>query len=106
MPEGLTPEDVKPFNEIFIGTKGHLGTGGRGESFRLIPESKMQDFKMPPQVLKRSPGHFQDWTQACKGGDPACSNFGIAGPYTVWMLLRAISWRFPCNRQERRETAE
>ncbi len=95
VPEGLTREDVKPFNEIFIGTKGHLGTGGRGESFRLIPESKMPDFKLPPQVLKRSPGHFQDWIQACKGGDPACSNFSIAGPYTEWMLLGAISWRFP-----------
>ncbi len=95
VPEGLTREDVKPFNEVFVGTKGHLGTGGRGESFRLIPEAKMQDFTLPPQVLKRSPGHFQDWIQACKGGDPACSNFSIAGPYTEWMLLGAISWRFP-----------
>jgi hypothetical protein len=46
-------------------------------------------------VLKRSPGHFQDWIRACKGGEPACSNFTIAGPYTEWMLLGAISWRFP-----------
>ncbi len=95
VPEGLTREDVKPFNEIFIGTKGFMGTSGRGESVRLIPESKMQTYKKPPEVLKRSPGHFQDWIQACKGGEPACSNFNIAGPYTEWMLLGAISWRFP-----------
>ncbi len=95
VPEGLTRENVKPFNEIFIGTKGHLGTSGRGESVRLIPESKMQAYEKPPQVLKRSPGHFKDWIQACKGGEPACSNFSIAGPYTEWMLLGAISWRFP-----------
>ncbi len=95
VPEGLTRDDVKPFNEIFIGTKGHLGTSGRGESVRLIPEAKMQDFEKPPQVLKRSPGHFNDWIEACKGGEPACSNFSIAGPYTEWMLLGAISWRFP-----------
>jgi hypothetical protein len=55
----------------------------------------MKEYTRPPQVLKRSPGHFQDWIQAVKGGDAACSNFGIAGPYTEWMLLGAISWRFP-----------
>lgn len=95
IPEGLTQEDVKRFNEIFVGTKGFMGTSGRGESVRLTPESKMQDFKKPPEVLERSPGHFQDWIRACKGGPEACSNFGIAGPYTEWILLGAISWRFP-----------
>ncbi len=95
VPKGLTREDVEPFNEIFIGTKGYLGTSGRGESVRLIPEAKMPSYKKPPEVLQRSPGHFQDWLQACKGGAPACSNFNVAGPYTEWMLLGAISWRFP-----------
>lgn len=87
--------NVKPFNEIFVGTKGFLGTSGRGESVRLIPESKMADFTKPPQVIERSPGHFRDWLRACKGGQAACSNFSISGPYTEWMLLGAISWRFP-----------
>jgi predicted dehydrogenase len=95
VPDGLTCEDVKRYNEIFVGTKGFMGTGGRGESVRLIPEAKMQGFKRPPEVIKRSPGHFQDWIRACKGGDTPCSNFGVAGPYTEWMLLGAISWRFP-----------
>ena len=95
VPEGLTREDVKGANEIFVGTKGFMGTGGRGESVRLIPEAKMKTFEKPPQVIERSPGHFRDWIRACKGGQPACSNFGIAGPYTEWMLLGAISWRFP-----------
>jgi hypothetical protein len=95
LPSDLTPEDIKSFNEVFVGTKGYMGTGGRGESVRLVPESKMKDFKKPPEVIKRSPGHFKDWIQSCKGGDLACSNFSISGPYTEWMLLGAISWRFP-----------
>ncbi|MBN2138328.1 MAG: Gfo/Idh/MocA family oxidoreductase [Sedimentisphaerales bacterium] len=94
-PEGLTGEDVKRFNEIFVGTKGFMGTDGRGESVRLTPESKMKDFKKPKEVIERSPGHFQDWIRACKTGKEACSNFTFAGPYTEWMLLGAISWRFP-----------
>ena len=95
LPNGLTREDVKPYNEIFVGSKGFLGTSGRGEGLRLIPQASMKYFVKPPQVLKRSPGHFQDWIRACKTSDPTCSNFGIAGPFTEWMLLGAISWRFP-----------
>jgi len=94
-PAGLTDQDVRGYNEIFVGTKGFMGTSGRGESVRLLPNSKMQGYRRPTPVLKRSPGHFEDWIRACKGGEPACSNFSIAGPYTEWMLLGAISWRFP-----------
>jgi hypothetical protein len=94
-PEGLTEEDMKGINEIFFGTKGLLGTRARGESYSLLPISKQVNHPRPPEVLKRSPGHFQDWIRALKGGEPACSNFTIAGPYTEWMLLGAISWCFP-----------
>jgi predicted dehydrogenase len=94
-PNGLTAADLRGVNEIFVGTKGLLGTGGRGESFTMLPRSKMETFQKPAAVLKRSPGHFQDWFRACKGGEPACSNFGVAGPYAEWMLLGTICWRFP-----------
>jgi hypothetical protein len=94
-PQGLTQEDMRGVNEVFVGTKGFLGTNDRGESYTLLPRSRQAGHPRPPQVLKRSPGHFQDWIRACKGGQPACSNFTIAGPYTEWMLLGAISWRFP-----------
>jgi predicted dehydrogenase len=95
IPKGLTREDLRDINELFVGTKGFLGTGGRGESVTLLPRPKPGEFKKPPEVLKRSPGHFADWIRACKGGDPACSNFGVAGPYAEWMLLGAVCWRFP-----------
>jgi predicted dehydrogenase len=94
-PAGLTEQDVRGYNEVFVGTQGFMGTSGRGESVRLIPNSKMQGYRKPAPMLKRSPGHFEDWIRSCKGGEPACSNFSIAGPYTEWMLLGAISWRFP-----------
>ncbi len=94
-PQGLTQADMRGINEVFVGTKGYLGTSDRGESYTLLPRSRQAGHPRPPQVLKRSPGHFQDWIRACKGGEPACSNFTIAGPYTEWMLLGAISWRFP-----------
>ncbi|MCL1920221.1 MAG: Gfo/Idh/MocA family oxidoreductase [Kiritimatiellaeota bacterium] len=95
-PEGLEPDDLKSCNELFVGTKGFLGTDGRGESMRMIPESAMQGFKKPEQVIKRiDGGHYRNWINAFKGGDEPCSNFTIAGPYTEWLLLGTICWRFP-----------
>lgn len=95
-PDGLSREDVQGYNEIFVGAKGYMGTKGRGEHVSLLPESKMEDYARPGRILKRTPrGIYQDWLQACKGGDPPCSHFGVAGPFTEWLLLGSICWRFP-----------
>jgi Oxidoreductase family, NAD-binding Rossmann fold len=81
------------YNTVFVGTKGYLGTGGRGESVGLIPGSRWAEYKVPPRTLTRSPGHQRDWVRACKGGEAACSNFSVAGPYTEWMVLGAAATR-------------
>ena len=83
------------YNQVFVGTKGYLGTSGRGEGVGLLPGAQWAEYKLPPQLLTRSPGHQRDWVRACKGGEPACSNFSIAGPYTEWMVLGAIAARVP-----------
>ena len=54
----------------------------------------MKDYTLPAPVLTRSPGHYADWIRACKGGEPACSNFGVAGPFAQWVLLGLIALRF------------
>jgi len=91
------PEQQYEMNEndgsLFIGDKGMITTGTYGENTRLIPVEKMKDYKMPPQLLTRSPGHYRDWIRACKGGDPACSDFSVAGPFVEWMLLGVIALR-------------
>jgi hypothetical protein len=61
---------------------------------RLIPVEKMKDYRMPPPALTRSPGHMLDFIRACKGGDPACSNFNVASPFVEWMLLGVIALRY------------
>ena len=81
------------YNTVFVGSKGYLGTSGRGEGVGLIPGSRWAEYQLPPRMLTRSPGHQRDWIRACKGGEPACSNFSIAGPYTEWMVLGAIATR-------------
>jgi len=75
------------YNCIFVGSKGYMGTSGRGEGVGLLPGSRWAEYKLPNAYLSRSPGHQRDWVRACKGGAPACSNFTIAGPYTEWLIL-------------------
>ena len=83
----------QPDGSLFIGDKGMLTTGTYGDLTRLIPVEKMKDFKMPAAMLTRSPGHMRDFIRACKGGDPACSNFDVAAPFVEWMLLGVIALR-------------
>jgi hypothetical protein len=78
---------------IFVGSKGYLGTRGRGEGVGLIPGTRWAEYNLPPQMLTRSPGHQRDWIRACKGGEPACSNFSVAGPYAEWVLLGVVATR-------------
>jgi hypothetical protein len=58
-------------------TNGTLFVGDDGMMLgnRLLPESKQREYGKPPQKLERSPGHHQEWIDACKGGKPAGSNF-------------------------------
>ena len=88
------------YNCIFVGSKGYLGTSGRGEGVGLLPGAKWAEYKLPAPYLQRSPGastgsnhaaHLRDWVRACKGGAPACSSFSIAGPYTEWLVLGAAA---------------
>jgi predicted dehydrogenase len=83
-----------PDGSVFLGEKGMMTTGTYGEVTRLLPVEKMKDFKMPPPLLTRSPGHMRDFIRACKGGDPACSNFDVAAPFVEWMLLGVIALRY------------
>jgi predicted dehydrogenase len=79
---------------LFVGDKGMITTGTYGECTRLIPMEKMREYKWPLEFLSRSPGHYRDWIRACKGGEPACSNFDLAAPFTEWILLGVLSLRF------------
>jgi predicted dehydrogenase len=78
---------------IFMGDKGILTTDQKAYNVRLLPLSRHKEYRLPPQILTRSPGHYRDWIRACKGGDPACSNFSISGPFTEWVQLGSLALR-------------
>jgi hypothetical protein len=103
---GLMPERPEELEEgrkmgdkfggaLYIGDKGKILTGSHGAGgLRIIPETKMQEYQKPPKTLPRSIGHRKEWIAACKGGEPAGSNFDYAGPMTEMVLLGNIALRF------------
>jgi predicted dehydrogenase len=80
---------------VFIGTKGVMATAQRGEGVWLLPAARWAEYRLPPQLLTRSPGHMLDWVRACKGGDPGCAEFSITAPYAEWLSLIPIAYRVP-----------
>lgn len=91
---GLKPERPEELEEeralgdggtIYVGDKGKLYNG------RLLPESKMREYTPPPKILPRSPGHYEEWLLACRGGEPAGANFGVSGPQAETILLGNVA---------------
>ena len=71
-----------------IGKKGRLfSPDDYGSSHELLPGENFADFQKPEPTLPRSPGHHAEWIRACKGGEPAMSNFDYAAGLTEMILL-------------------
>jgi len=102
-PEELEPERRLPGSgTLFVGDKGKLVSGQYSESPRLIPESRMQEYKRPPATIPRVPGgmdgHEQNWIDAIKGKTKVTSPFDYAGPFTETVLLGNLAIRYPATR--------
>ena len=76
---------------IFVGDNGKIMLDENGNTPRLIPESKMQAYERPPKTLPRSIGHHEEWVAACRGGEPAGSNFEFASRLTQVVLLGNVA---------------
>lgn len=86
-PPELDPDDGIE-DTIYIGDQGKL----MGQ--RLLPDSRMDTYRMPPKTLPRSPGHYHEWVAGIRGGPPPGSNFvDHAGPVTEVCLLGNVAVR-------------
>lgn len=98
---GLKPErpDEMP-DGAKMGDNGLIIKGTQGLLFsdwnrwRLFPDKLNSDFGNPTKRLSRSPGHHNEWIQACKGGPIPGSSFDWAGPLTEAALLGNIALQY------------
>ncbi len=97
----------RPPEALLAGSKNNFTSSGAviiGEKGTIYaPKDYASDVeligseKFPETDYVRSPGHFQEWVDAIKGGSPAMSNFpDYAGPLTETILLGNLAlWAAP-----------
>ena len=87
-PEGL-PENA------LMGDNGRLLIGDDGFILgnSVFPEARAKEVEHLAKVIPRSPGHYDEWSAACKGGGRPGSNFDWAGPLTESVLLGNVALR-------------
>jgi predicted dehydrogenase len=101
--------DVVNTGALVIGDRGSLLSPGDygGHRFTGIWYDQddyvlQSDIKEPAVQVKVSPGHFREWVDAIKGGEPAVSNFAdysggltetvLLGNLAVWADGKKIEW--------------
>jgi predicted dehydrogenase len=99
---GIMPELPEAYDRVrskyrrgvlFVGDKGTIACEGAGGPPQLALFDKSATFEKPKPTLKRSPGHHRDWIDACKGGEPAGSNFEYGARLTEITLLGVLGLR-------------
>jgi predicted dehydrogenase len=106
------PEEKKSYKDLLHGEvnqktgkvaeSGLLLAGEKGSFFSendygaehvLLPRNQFKHIEKPKPSLPRSPGHFREWVDAIKAGDPtkALSNFEYAGRLTETVLLGVVA---------------
>lgn len=93
---GLRPMLMKELDEgMKLGTGGTLYVGDKGYILddKILPKSLRDSYTPPKPSIPSSPGHEQEWINACKGGPAGGSDFEWAGPLTETVLLGNVCLR-------------
>ena len=104
-PEELTKENRKVvgIGAVVIGDQGKIMHGSHGGGgCRLIPEARMQEYKLPERKIPRIKGghHQNDWLNAIRENRPAGSDFEYGGTLSEIGLLGMIAVRRTGTRLE------
>jgi predicted dehydrogenase len=85
---------------LYVGSKGKMYHSSHGGMPELLPRELHEAAKQVPRSMARSPGHYEEWIAACKGGPRALSNFDYSGPLTEIVLVGMLALRAPGKRLE------
>ncbi len=105
-----TPEELEEGNNelpmegmMFVGDKGKILAGFRGEGPQIIPEKRMREYRAAknlPEGTEQTAGVARSrreatgaWVAAFKGGKPTFGDFLLAGPISDAFNLGAVSLR-------------
>ena len=79
----------------FVGDSGIITAGEYGGRPRLLPDERMAEYTPPAESIPRvgAQNHYRNWFDACKGGEPACSNFEYSAPFSEMIVLGGLAIR-------------
>jgi hypothetical protein len=107
-PPELEPDRKMPeVGAVVVGDKGKILYGSHGAGgCRLIPESRMKDYRRPePKIPRVRGGHQRDWLDAVREKRPAGSPFEYGGRLSELGLLGVIAIRLAGRKLEYDEQA-
>jgi len=78
---------------LLVGDRGKILCGFEGQNARLLPTSRMKAFEPPPDDLPKSPGAYQEWLDAIRGGAPPRANFEFEQKVVETVLLGSVAVR-------------
>jgi predicted dehydrogenase len=100
-PAELPVNERLPDNGVlYVGSKGKMVHSSHGGMPQLLPRALHDDASKVPKSIERSPGHYEEWVSACKGGPRPVSNFDYSGPLTETILLGVLALKAPGRRLE------
>jgi predicted dehydrogenase len=76
---------------LFVGDKGMILSDY--SKHVLLPEKEFVDFVRPSETIAKSPGHYEEWIDACKAGALTSANFEYAGWLTEANHLGNVAFR-------------
>jgi predicted dehydrogenase len=87
------PSELDDGLQLEINGTMYVGDKGKILNDRIIPDSLRRQYEPPKPTIVSSPGHYQEWLIACKGGPSAGSNFDWAGPLAETVLMGNVALR-------------
>jgi predicted dehydrogenase len=92
--ERLHGEKMPRSGLLLVGEKGSFfSTNDYGAEHVLLPRDQFKEKPKVEAILPHSPGHFKEWVDAIKAGDPtkALSNFDYSSRLTETVLLGVVA---------------
>ena len=88
------PEKLRGEGVVFVGEGGKLLYTNYGEHL-LLPEAQFKDYQRPPKSIPSSPGHQQEWINAClkKDAKGTSTPFEYGALLTESALLGTVAFR-------------
>jgi len=85
---------------LYVGSRGKIFHGSHGGMPHVLPAELQKLAQAVPKTMARSPGHYEEFVRACRGGPRPVANFDYTGPLTETVLLGVLSLRAPGTRLE------